>query len=83
MTRVVGPKPANLDIVAQQVRPATDRVVRSRKELLLVVEARAPGEISPNLEIFTQHVAHHVYGEDTLGRLFIVRTAGRMDVMIA
>ena len=83
MTRVVGPKPANLDIVAQQVRPATDRVVRSGEELLLVVEARAPCEVGSNLEIFTQHMTHHVYSEDSFGRLFIMRAAGRMDVMIA
>ena len=83
MTRVVRPKPADLDIVTQQVRPATDRVIGSGEKLLLVVEARAPCEVGSNLEIFTEHMTHHVRGEDSFGRLFIMRAAGRMDVMIA
>ena len=82
MTRVVRPKPANLDIVAQQVRPTTDRVIGSGEKLLLVVEARPPCEVGSDLEIFTQHMTHHVRGEDSFGRLFIMRAAGRMDVMI-
>ncbi|NBP24195.1 MAG: hypothetical protein EBU81_06515, partial [Proteobacteria bacterium] len=83
MARIVGSETADLDIVAQQIGPPADRIIRPGEELLLVVEARAPGEIGPDLQVLAQHMAHHVHGVDSLGGFFIVGAAGGMDVVVA
>ena len=53
------------------------------KNCNLVVEARPPGQVAADLQVFAQAVAHHVLGVHAFGRVGVVRAAGRVDVMVA
>ena len=83
MAGAVRAEAGDFDVVAQQVRIARDFVVLAGEELLLVIEAGSPGEIAADLQVFAQAVADHVLGVHALGRIGIVGTAGRVDVMVA
>ena len=73
----------DLDVVAEQVGALRDGVDLAGEELLLEVEARAPGQVAADLQVFAQDVAHHVLGVDALGRVGVVGAAGGVDVVVA
>ena len=60
MSRLVRSESTNFDVVPQQVGIATYIVRLTSKELLLIVEARSPGQAAPDLYIFTHDVPQHV-----------------------
>ena len=49
----------------------------------MVIEARAPGEVGADFYIFAEAVAHHIGGMNAFGGLFVVGTAGGMNMMVA
>ena len=73
----------DLDVVTEEIGVPGDLVVLPGEELLLVIEARTPGQVAADLEILAEAVAHHVGRVHTLARLGVVGAAGGMDVMIA
>src|SRR5688572_11663309 len=83
VARAVRAETRNLHVIAQDVRILGYVVLLAGEKLLLVIEARAPGEIRADLEILALTVSDHVGGEHALRRIRIVRAPGGMDVMIA
>src|SRR5687767_9201442 len=56
MAALVRTKSAYLDIVAQQIRIARHGIDLAREELFLVIKARSPRKIAPDLEVFAHDV---------------------------
>ena len=83
MARLVGAKPGNLDIVAEQIGELGDNIVFAGEELFLIVETRPPSKVGTDLEVLAEAVAHHVRCVDAFGGIFIVGTTGGVDVVIA
>jgi hypothetical protein len=83
MAGIMGAKAGDFDVVAEQVWILGNLVHCAAKELLLVIETRAPCEIRADLQILTHAMADHVGRKHAFGRLHIMRTTGRVNVMIA
>src|SRR5439155_9045514 len=77
------PEAADLDVVLEEGEGLAQPVRAPRKELALIVEARAPGQDAADVQAFPLDLEEDVLGPDPLGRVGVVRAAGRMDVMIA
>ncbi len=65
VTGLVRTEAGDLDIVADQVGGLGDGVFGTGEELLLVVEARTPGEGGADFEILADGVDDHVGGIDS------------------
>src|SRR3954462_234208 len=83
MARLVRPKSGHLDFITQQIRILRDLVDFAGEESLLVIEARAPGEIAADLQVLAEAVPHHVGGVHAFGRVGVMRATGGVDVMVA
>src|SRR5436190_380337 len=66
MPRVVRAEAGDFDVVTEQIRVLRNFVHRAAEELLLVIEARAPGEIRADLQIFAHAMANHIFGVNAL-----------------
>ena len=75
-------EPTHLDIVTQQVRGPRNIIWLAREETLLVVKARPPREAAADLDVFSENMPHHVARLDAFGRVIVVQTASRVDVVI-
>src|SRR5207247_7714148 len=73
----------DLDVVAQQVREPRHLVHRAGEELLLVIEAWAPGQGAADLQVLAHAVSHHIRRADAFGRVRVMRAAGGVDVVVA
>ena len=58
----MGAKSADFDVVTKKIRVATHVVWLARKELLLEIETRPPGEAATDLDIFAHDMPKHVFG---------------------
>ena len=76
-------EPGNLNVVVQQIRPDRNFVVLAGKKLLLIIEARSPGEVATDLQVFAQAMPQHVRRVDAFGRLGVMRAAGCVNVVVA
>ena len=83
MPRLVGTEAGNFHIVMQEVREPRHSVIRARKELFLIVEARSPGEIGAHLEVLAEHMPNHIVGENPFRRAFIVGATCCVNMVIA
>ena len=79
----MGTEAGNFHIIAKQVRVLGDFVDVSREELLLVVEAWAPRQVGPDLEVFSEAMAQHVGGMNPFRWIGVVGATCCMDVVIA
>src|SRR5207302_2365011 len=57
---LMGAESGDFDVVANEVGIAGEFVDLASEELLLVIEAWAPGEIAADFQIFAGALAHHV-----------------------
>jgi len=53
------------------------------KNCSLVIEAWSHVRVQPTFKSSAQAMAHHVVGVHAFGRVGVVRTAGRVNVMVA
>ena len=83
MPRSMRTEAGHLHVVAHGVGVGRALVGRPREELLLVVEARSPGQHAAYFEILALNVVEHVLREDALGRDCVVSAAGGVNVVIA
>ena len=70
-------------VVAHDVFFGRERVGLAFEESLLEIPARPPTQHLADVQVLAQDVPHHVLRVDALGGLFVVRAAGRVDVMVA
>ena len=80
---LVGAKAGDFDVVAQQIGIGGNLVLAPGEKLLLIIEARSPGEVRPHLEILAKDMPHHVRCMDSFGRLVVMGTTSSMNMMIA
>ena len=73
----------DFDVVPDQVWISAVGVELTGEESFLVIEARSPRQATPHLEILSHAVPQHVRGVHALRRIFIVRAAGGVDVVVA
>ena len=83
MAGLMGAKPGNLDVVAEQIGKLGDDVVFAGEKLFLIVETRPPSKVCADLEILAEAVAHHVRCVDAFGGVFVMGATGGVDVVIA
>src|SRR6266852_6879577 len=80
---MTGRKSGHLHLVAEEVIGSGKGIHLSLEVALLMVPARPPAQAAAYIEVFAEDVPHHVGGRDAFGGTFIVRAAGRVNVMIA
>ena len=83
MARLMRTKPGYLDIVAEQIRVTGGLVDLAGKELLLIIEARAPGKVAADFQILAQAGAQHIRCGNAGCWISVVLTAGGVNVVIA
>ena len=76
VTGLVRTEAGDLDIVADQAGGLGDGVFGTGEELLLLFEARTPGEGGADFEILADGVDDHVEGIDAASRVGVVGAAG-------
>src|SRR5580765_6585280 len=83
VTRLMGAKAGNFNVIAKQVRILRHLVHRSAEKLLLIIKTWAPGQVRANLQVLTHAMANHVLGMDSFRGFDVVSAARRMDVMVS
>src|SRR5438552_440486 len=69
MPRLMRSESGNFHIVPEQIRILRYLINLSREKLLLIVEARTPREIGPDLEVLAQAMANHVRRMNAFARI--------------
>src|SRR5437660_1474285 len=64
MAEGFGAEPANLKIILHHCERAAELIHGRCKKSALIIEARAPGEHTTNIEPFTVHLQKHIRGRD-------------------
>ena len=83
MAGVARREAGHLQVVVHQARRRRQRMIDAAEELLLEVVRRSPGQHRREVERFAVDLRPHVFRPDALGRILVVRAAGRVDVVIA
>ena len=83
MAGVARREAGDLQVVVHQPRRRRQRMIDAAEELLLEVVRRPPGQHRREVERFAVDLRPHVFRPDALGRILVVRAAGRVDVVIA
>src|ERR1019366_6149622 len=74
---------ADFDVVLEHREWLADLVGVRLKELALEVKAWPPRQVAADIEPLALDVQEHILREDSLRRICVVGTAGRVNVMIA
>src|SRR5258708_17762531 len=83
VARVTGRKTGDLQVIMHQLAGLRERMVFRREELFLVVVVRTPREHTPDVQVFTKDLPHHIPRLDAFGWVHVMGTAGGVYMVIA
>src|SRR4051794_21895819 len=73
----------DFDVITQQIRRMRNDVFATGEKLLLIIEARPPGEVRTDLQVFALAVPGHVGRMNAFSGRGVMRAARRVNMMIA
>src|SRR5688572_10209893 len=83
MPRLMRAEAGDFNVIAKQVRILGNLVILASEELLLIVEAWAPGQVGADFQVLAENLANHINRMHAFGRVGVMSAAGGVDVMIA